>query len=190
MLERAKQVLGCSDMDSCRALCETPSNRDKCMSFAKQHAPEEIRKGVEEREKVLRQARENLGCNSFEECKSYCDNDANRDKCSRFASQNSSGEIRQKREENRSCSTEEECRRMCEENQDLCPGFGEAREKERRLKEEGEKKRLQYEQREQYQNQNYPTGTQQYNYPTSVPQQNYSQEDYQRYKEQYQQNTQ
>ncbi len=169
MIQRAKEFLGCDSYESCRHFCENEANREKCSSFTEQHAPAEIKDRMQRiRQDVTERFKQaGLPCDSFESCKNYCQDPANRDKCQFGGSGGGQGVERYeiKYEENSSCKTEEECKRWCEQNPDKCPGY----------KGSGDYKNYQEQQKyyEQYQLTPYPT----YNYQQS-DYQNYPQPTY------------
>lgn len=119
LLESAKSELGCDSETACRAICETPENRDKCSSFAQKHGlgGPQGNHGAG----VLEKAKEFLGCDSESSCRTVCEQEANREKCSRFASQTGiGGGI--KRVGPGGCTSEENCRTYCESHPEECGG--------------------------------------------------------------------
>lgn len=84
ILEKAKEELGCSTEQDCKALCSDQANADKCSAFAKKYG---IGKEKENsiRQSIIEKAKSFLGCTSEETCKAFCQDSNNHDKCSQFA---------------------------------------------------------------------------------------------------------
>lgn len=82
-LEKAKTILGCTSLDSCKTFCQLPENQQKCSVFAKSA-------GIKGGTTILGPG----GCNSEEACKTYCLDPRNAHICSQFAphTASSSGE--------------------------------------------------------------------------------------------------
>lgn len=121
ILERAKEELGCDSFASCRAFCEQEANYESCHQFAEDN---QLSGGYESdptAERILEQAKEFLGCDSYESCSSYCQDPANYDSCSEFADQVG---IRGGEENSGpgGCTTETTCNEFCSDpgNFELC----------------------------------------------------------------------
>ena len=85
LLEKAKGELGCDSPDSCRALCHQESNFEKCGSFAKKY---NISGGHTENpteQRFLEKAKQILGCDSPQSCKTFCEDETHRTQCTEFA---------------------------------------------------------------------------------------------------------
>lgn len=131
ILAAAQTELGCSSKESCHAVCER--DHERCMAFAKRHGlyREEVRDGGSEKERLMEEARSELGCTSMESCSRVCEQDPKR--CMEFAKrhgfdQGSAGgeyEGEQQRTGPGGCSSEESCRRYCQEHPSECPGYRE-----------------------------------------------------------------
>ncbi|MDO8429201.1 MAG: hypothetical protein Q7S88_01095 [Candidatus Daviesbacteria bacterium] len=103
IVNKAKEVLGCSSPTECASLCSNPDNRDKCSGFAKQVG---IRGGQESRGPG--------GCTSGETCKAYCSDPGNYQQCSNFAG----GEGQFKGPGG--CTSQDSCQNFCEQNPAQC----------------------------------------------------------------------
>lgn len=124
ILGEAKATLGCDSFEACANFCEVPANYDKCTSFASSQG---ITGGyVDDPAKVtiLERAREVLGCSSPNACRTYCEQEANRDKCGQFARQvGLSGGEHQVGPGG--CTSEGTCKAFCSDPQNfqICKGF-------------------------------------------------------------------
>ena len=126
ILNEAKSELGCNSEESCRAVCENESNRDKCTLFASKHGLGGSR-GTPGDRKILDKAKELLGCDSEATCRSVCENPDNQEKCSNFAKASGlGGGIR--RVGPGGCNSEESCKAICEKNPEECRKFGDGPE--------------------------------------------------------------
>lgn len=108
ILDKAKQVLGCTSYDSCRSFCESPANAQKCSEFAKQTG---LHGGVS-----------NVGpggCNSEETCRKFCSDPVNFKVCQGF-SQSTGGRFTGPG----GCNSEQSCRAYCEQHEDECRSIG------------------------------------------------------------------
>lgn len=84
---KAKEALGCDSTQSCFNFCDSEANFDKCSEFAKQ---QDLLGGYvyqPDKPQYLELAKSVLGCDSFNTCASFCDNQANSGKCNDFANQ-------------------------------------------------------------------------------------------------------
>lgn len=141
MLEQAKADFGCNSISSCEAFCNNPQNAEKCMNFAKKHAPPGVRKQIEEADRMMQKAKQSLGCQNFQECANFCQNPQNAEKCARFAEEQAPPEIRERIKQERErmlqqiqqsgadlpCNSIESCKAYCEkpENKEQCKVFSE-----------------------------------------------------------------
>ncbi len=104
ILNKAKDVLGCSSYSSCMEFCQKSENKEKCSNFAKQEG--------------LRGGEQHVGpggCNSEETCRTFCSVPSNYQICSGFATSqggNFSGPG--------GCNSEQSCRTYCEQNPKEC----------------------------------------------------------------------
>jgi hypothetical protein len=133
VMQSAQAELGCTSMESCRAICE--QNRGKCEAFAKKHGlhkedPQERGR----KEEIMKKAREDLRCESMESCKTICEKNPQR--CMEFAKKHGfdrgEGQYRQEGQRERyengpsvrpPCAGEESCKKYCQEHPDECPGY-------------------------------------------------------------------
>jgi len=85
ILDAAREELGCATHRLCNTFCEQKENIEKCNSFAQRHKLYGGYQANIEQGKVLEKARDALGCNSQENCKTYCEQDVNKEACTNFA---------------------------------------------------------------------------------------------------------
>ena len=126
-LQRARQVLGCTSLEVCRNFCEKEENFDKCHSFAQRVGVIGGYKEDPRSSEFLAKAKEALGCTSYETCRNFCDNPANRDKCAESAQKiGVSGGYEYKGPGG--CTSEETCRTFCSEpaHIEICQQFSSA----------------------------------------------------------------
>lgn len=107
ILVKAKEVLGCDSLDTCKGFCEVDENKEKCDEFAKVIG---LRGGVEPKGPG--------GCTSLESCKEFCSDPENFQICSGFVS---SKGVEFKGPGG--CNSEDSCKAYCQENQDECSKF-------------------------------------------------------------------
>lgn len=127
ILKRAQDQFGCDSYDSCLNFCSVPVNFDKCSSFAKAnnliggHVDDPRSSGVLEKAKAV------LGCSSPEACMSFCDQPANRGKCSQFA-QEAGLRGGEHQVGPGGCSSEASCQAFCSTptSFSICAGFTQA----------------------------------------------------------------
>ncbi|OGH12403.1 MAG: hypothetical protein A2776_01960 [Candidatus Levybacteria bacterium RIFCSPHIGHO2_01_FULL_40_10] len=125
LIEKAKQELGCDSEESCKTLCSNSANFEKCSSFAKKNNLEGGQQGNPSDNKTLEKAKEVLGCNTPESCKTFCSQPQNQEKCSQFAKQ---ADLRGgvKRVGPGGCDSESSCSAFCSnpDNFSECSKFG------------------------------------------------------------------
>lgn len=80
------QLGNCADLAACKAYCDDEANKEACLTFAENKGIGKNRKKLNSitRSTLLR-AREELGCSTDQECKTFCKLEENREKCSEFA---------------------------------------------------------------------------------------------------------
>lgn len=124
ILATANAELGCDSETSCMALCSEPANFDKCSAFAERHGLGGGHVADPSAREFLARAKEVLGCDSPTSCMNFCNNEANRQKCSEFAQQ-----VGLRGGEHQAgpggCTSEETCRAFCSDPQNfqICKGF-------------------------------------------------------------------
>lgn len=124
ILAAARNELGCSSKESCHAICER--DHERCIAFAKKHGlyRQETRDGGGEKERLMEEARNELGCTSMESCSRVCEQNPAR--CMEFAKRHGfDQEGQQQNTGPGGCSSEESCRRYCQEHPSECPGYQE-----------------------------------------------------------------
>ncbi len=124
IVEAAKSELGCTDRSTCLAFCQKEENFERCDNFAKKHKLEGGHIEDPGKQQILQKAQQVLGCDSYQSCKSLCEQEKNREKCDNFAKQVGlrGGEIRQGPG---GCTSEETCKAFCSDpnNYQICQGF-------------------------------------------------------------------
>lgn len=127
----------CASVTQCRAYCENTAHHEACMNFAKTHGfyneNEENSSSTQARkQELLQYAKSELGCDSYESCRAYCE--TNHERCRAFAEQhgfaqkenrgNERGrQLLEKAKSELGCYPIEACRKFCEENKERCMEF-------------------------------------------------------------------
>lgn len=108
----AKTELGCNSETECKNICEKEENFEKCSNFAKKTGLVKEQILSPKNQEILLKAKEILGCDSPQTCKSICEQEGNRQKCSEFAKQTGlkGGE---QRSGPGGCNSEESCKSFC-----------------------------------------------------------------------------
>lgn len=117
------QLGNCANVSACKAYCSITQNVESCQNFAQTH-------DVRVKETILTKAKEELGCNSRDDCHNFCEQESNREVCHAFAQRyHLRGEIKNKLIENAKqelgCNSHEECKNLCElpQNRTACVAF-------------------------------------------------------------------
>lgn len=120
----AKTELGCDSEDSCKSFCSQDVNFQKCSDFAKKAGLQGGVKSAASSNPTLAKAKEILGCTSVDACKTFCSEDANKQKCSDFAKQAGLRGGEQKVGPG-GCTSEDTCKAFCSSpvNSQLCGQF-------------------------------------------------------------------
>ena len=121
----AKRELGCNSEESCAAFCSDSKNFEACNSFAKRNEIPGGYTAEPDNPQFLETAREVLGCDSAQSCSNFCDDEANKDKCSEFADK--TGLLGGTEQEGpNGCQTPESCSAYCADpsNFGACSAFG------------------------------------------------------------------
>ncbi len=124
----------CADISACKTYCDDQSHRDVCIAFAKKKGFHKETAGNDRREKLVEAARATLGCTSEAECRSFCQEQKNFEKCRKFAQDQGfdshpqnprEDEMRKKAKEVLGCESMEQCRAFCEQesNREKCQSF-------------------------------------------------------------------
>lgn len=85
ILNAAKHELGCDSEDSCKQFCGEQQNWEKCGEFAKKHKLSGGQVEDSSKKDILEKAQNFLGCDSYQSCKNFCQQEANRKRCDEFA---------------------------------------------------------------------------------------------------------
>lgn len=78
----------CKSVSDCRTYCEDPVNYQTCVDYAKNKGFYDENKVDAKKEEVIKKAQTELGCDSYESCKTYCQIPTNFNKCDSFARKN------------------------------------------------------------------------------------------------------
>ena len=147
ILEKAKTELGCTSERSCMEFCNKPENSEKCMDFAKNNKlmreddyekhKKQFNNSKEQKEKMLEEAKAELGCDSYETCAKFCGNPTNVEKCMTLGRRHGMGPPpSQNYPPPKPCTNEVECRAYCEKNPQECKGFSESKSSFREMNRE------------------------------------------------------
>lgn len=79
---------GCQDYAACRTFCEDPLNSTTCINYAKSKGFYKEEQVDATKGEILEKAKQALGCDSYESCKTFCQISSNFEKCDSFAKQN------------------------------------------------------------------------------------------------------
>ncbi|MBI2018691.1 hypothetical protein HYS96_03185 [Candidatus Daviesbacteria bacterium] len=124
ILDKAKAALGCDSLSSCLNFCEVPANYDKCHNFAQ---GSNLSGGIlikPDGGQILAKAQQVLGCSSENACKSFCEDESNREKCAQFARETGLRGGEHKVGPG-GCTSESTCKSLCSDpnNYQVCSGF-------------------------------------------------------------------
>lgn len=75
----------CVNITECKAFCDQATNHTVCQSYAQSHGITKPGPTPVDQQTLLTKAKEILGCNSIDECKTFCSSQENRDKCLNFS---------------------------------------------------------------------------------------------------------
>ncbi|MEK7597144.1 MAG: hypothetical protein AAB441_00690 [Patescibacteria group bacterium] len=133
ILTHAKTELGCSSETECKGICEREENFEKCTNFAKKTGLVKEQILSPKNQEILTKAKEILGCDSPQTCKSICEQEGNRQKCSEFAKQTGLKGGEERRGPG-GCNSEESCKTFCSspDNFNECSKFKPPEGQERR----------------------------------------------------------
>lgn len=128
----ARKELGCTDAGSCRAICEKPENQEKCLAWGKKQGliKEELKEISDARQKLLTEAKAELGCDSFTACAALCKTPEDAPKCiemykkimppvTQSTTDGKTGTINGPG----GCASENACREYCTAHSAECAGF-------------------------------------------------------------------
>lgn len=78
----------CANVASCKSFCDDPKNHQACSDFAKKHnlssnSPKSS--STKSDEEILKLAKVELGCTSYDACMEFCEREENIEKCMDFA---------------------------------------------------------------------------------------------------------
>lgn len=131
VIKSAKNELGCTDQATCSNYCSLPENREKCHDFAKKHKLIDEQKEKtrweheqEKRQKLMEEAKETLGCTSFDECKVYCAAPEHNAACREFSQKHTAeNQPTATGKPSLPCEGEKECKAYCEKRPEECKGY-------------------------------------------------------------------
>lgn len=126
----------CASLEECKAYCEDPNNKEACVNFAKSKGFYKAPQGAGNARSrlIFEKAKEEFGCESEEECRAFCKEEENKEKCKEFAKKYKLGDekkkaitnaILEKAKEALGCADGESCKGLCqkEENREKCSSF-------------------------------------------------------------------
>ena len=122
--DNARRTLGCDGQESCQTFCSKRENFNQCSDFSKKTGLVGGYMTDPSNDALLKRANEVLGCALDNECKSFCDREENREKCTSFAREvGIGGGIREVGPGG--CTSKETCQAFCQDpqNKDKCAGF-------------------------------------------------------------------
>jgi len=84
-LPSAQKELNCNSLETCKQLCDKSENLDKCSAFAQKFSLKGGEIKNPESPAIVQKAQAVLGCNSYDSCKTFCSQEANKERCNAFA---------------------------------------------------------------------------------------------------------
>lgn len=134
LLAKAKEALGCDSLESCKAFCDSPDNKQKCIDFSKSVGIPTPTPRESFNTGLFDAAKNELGCDSLLTCKDFCSKEENFQKCQDFAKEHNLASSRPKTDEQNPnatpssqtgapqlpCKTLEECSTFCRDHKDVC----------------------------------------------------------------------
>ena len=116
----------CNNAATCKIYCDQPQNHDACTLFAKEKGIAAGKRRVNEKHvSVLSSAKTALGCSTIAACQSFCEEQANWERCQVFAQKHglsTSQKVSAKDEEllseakqNLNCDSFDSCEALCEQ---------------------------------------------------------------------------
>ncbi|KKR34016.1 MAG: hypothetical protein UT63_C0008G0015 [Candidatus Gottesmanbacteria bacterium GW2011_GWC2_39_8] len=130
----------CKSFGECYTYCNDTANTAKCTDFAQKHGltPEQSKTEIPERvdkDKLITDAKTELGCDSEKSCRDLCSQSENFSKCSSFAEKHNLktppprgkvAEMVNEAKEALGCDSESSCKAICEkeENREKCMAIG------------------------------------------------------------------
>lgn len=127
----------CGSYNECRSYCEDPVNSESCINFGKSKGFYHDDPVVTKKDEILAEAKQRLGCDSYESCLNFCEVPANFEKCHSFATNqgvvggyvhNPEGQrIITKAKEVLGCDSANSCKAFClqQDNISKCKQFAE-----------------------------------------------------------------
>ncbi len=85
VIAAAKTELGCNSAAECKQFCSQEENRTKCEEFAQKYHLGPPPSSNQLSSDILQRAQQILGCSTADECKTFCSEEANHQKCADFA---------------------------------------------------------------------------------------------------------
>lgn len=125
----------CGSYNECHTFCEDPVNSETCVSYGKSKGFYQDDPIVKDKDKILTEAKNRLGCDSYESCLNFCSVPTNHDKCDSFArGQGLNGgvvgrpddkPVLDKAKEVLGCSSVDACKSFCEQDANVgkCSDF-------------------------------------------------------------------
>lgn len=118
-----EELGNCQDLDACKSYCDDNANKDACISYAQEKGfyqePQQMENSAfaKSDEEILKLANVELGCDSYDSCMKFCDQEGNWSRCEEFAYKHGLGgeEMKKMREvmAKLGCSTPSLCMSFC-----------------------------------------------------------------------------
>lgn len=130
----------CTSAQACMQYCNASQNQSACTDFGKKKGliQDNNNSGSVREEKILSDAKSQLGCDSKDSCRQYCSNSDNQQKCQQFAQSEGLNQSQESSQQNASsslllqaakqelgCNSKESCMNYCSnpDNQQKCQAF-------------------------------------------------------------------
>ena len=83
----------CASFSACRTYCDDATHSDVCIAFAKRKGFYKEKEVDTKKQALILTAKTELGCDSETSCRATCEQDANFEKCQKFAQKNGLGQV-------------------------------------------------------------------------------------------------
>ena len=125
----------CANFSECRTYCENSSNRDTCVSYAKKKGFYKEEETDKKKDEIISLAQNELNCSSMSDCKRFCENEGNFERCTEFAKKHGLGggqmlsprnqDILNKAKSILGCDSPSSCKAICQDqaSMDKCKSF-------------------------------------------------------------------
>lgn len=129
------ELENCADFTACRAYCGEPENKQACLAYAEKKGFYKRSEELARKQRLLAEAKFELGCGNEVLCKRLCDIKANFERCREFGAKFKPETERARKVQEQTmvekaklllgCTTPMECKTLCEEenNKQKCSDF-------------------------------------------------------------------